>query len=120
MHIALNGYFWDQPHTGSGQYTRHLWAALSQLVSQLPDKDAHKLTLALPRDDSEIDSKNPKSKIQNPKSKIGKLLWEQQAATQQAKRQGAHLLHVPYLAAPLVRRLPIVVTAHDMIPWIVP
>src|SRR5438105_2287592 len=103
MHIALNGYFWDQPHTGSGQYTRHLWAALSQLVSQLPNKDAHKLTLALPTSISQTTGHSPKSKIQSlpsnevkgPKSKIGKLLWEQQAATQQAKRQGAHLLHVP-------------------------
>jgi len=30
MHIAFNGWFWDQPHTGSGQYLRHLLAALHQ------------------------------------------------------------------------------------------
>src|SRR5690349_12073054 len=30
MRVALNGYFWDQRRTGSGQYLRHLWLALSE------------------------------------------------------------------------------------------
>src|SRR5438552_1238770 len=102
MHIALNGYFWDQPHTGSGQYTRHLWRALSTLVSQLPDKDAHLLSLLLPGTGNresvsrfpvpcslfpvpDSQSSRPQSKIQSlpsnevkgPRSKIGKLFWEQ-------------------------------------------
>src|SRR5437868_15526584 len=29
MQVAINGYFWDRPRTGSGQYLRHLWAALN-------------------------------------------------------------------------------------------
>src|SRR5438477_12314606 len=104
MRIALNGYFWDRPYTGSGQYTRHLWGALSRLVSQLPDKDAHELGLLLPYAAGQVDGlnpkskiqslplndvKGPKSKIQNPKSKIGKLLWEERDVVQEAIRQGA-------------------------------
>jgi glycosyltransferase involved in cell wall biosynthesis len=38
----------------------------------------------------------------------------------QAKRWGADLLHSPYLAAPVLKRMPVVVTAHDMIPWVLP
>ncbi len=136
MHVALSGYFWGQPHTGSGQYTRHLWVALSSLVSRLPDKDKYRLSLLLPDMVAKTGGSNPKlalersegSKIQSlpsnevkgPKSKIGKLLWEQWGGVQEARRQGAHLLHVPYLAAPLVKRMPLAVTAHDMIPWVVP
>jgi glycosyltransferase involved in cell wall biosynthesis len=35
---------------------------------------------------------------------------------------GADVLHVPYLSAPLpgLTGMPVVVTAHDMIPWVVP
>ena len=42
MHIAFNGWFWDQPHTGSGQYLRHLLAALHQRAPE------HRLTLVIP------------------------------------------------------------------------
>ena len=35
MHIAFNGWFWDQPHTGSGQYVRNLLAALHELAPDL-------------------------------------------------------------------------------------
>jgi glycosyltransferase involved in cell wall biosynthesis len=76
---------------------------------------------------------------------LGKLLWEQRGVACQARKHQADLLHTPYLTAPL----PIldfgfwildfmgkqidsiqnpkskiqnrqVVTAHDMIPWVVP
>ncbi|HET6313558.1 MAG TPA: hypothetical protein VFH60_06960, partial [Chloroflexia bacterium] len=36
MRVALNGFFWDQPLTGSGQYLRHLWAALSEIAQHTP------------------------------------------------------------------------------------
>ncbi|HLF01233.1 MAG TPA: hypothetical protein VI547_04615, partial [Anaerolineales bacterium] len=34
MRLALNGWFYDQPHTGSGQYLREL---LAQLPAAAPD-----------------------------------------------------------------------------------
>ncbi|MCA9968922.1 MAG: hypothetical protein KC425_01845, partial [Anaerolineales bacterium] len=35
MHIALNAYFWNQPHVGSGQYTRQLVYHLNRYVSDV-------------------------------------------------------------------------------------
>ena len=32
MHIAFNGWFWEQPTTGSGQYIRRLVAALREIA----------------------------------------------------------------------------------------
>jgi glycosyltransferase involved in cell wall biosynthesis len=52
---------------------------------------------------------------------MDKLLWEEWGVTREAMRHRAQLLHSPYLTAPLPGRgLPSVVTAHDMIPWVVP
>ena len=49
-----------------------------------------------------------------------KFLWESWGVMSEAVRKEAQLLHVPYLSAPFVKRMPVVVTAHDMIPWVVP
>ena len=35
MHIAFNGWFWDQPNTGSGQYLRRLLHYLRKVDSAL-------------------------------------------------------------------------------------
>jgi glycosyltransferase involved in cell wall biosynthesis len=128
MRIALNGYFWDQPRTGSGQYTRHLWCALGELSAQLPAPQAHHIALLLPAHEPLIHDPQSapssetiaQSKIQNPKSKIQKAFWEQAGAPRQAMRIGADMLHVPYLAAPVLKGVPVVVTAHDVIPWVLP
>jgi glycosyltransferase involved in cell wall biosynthesis len=56
------------------------------------------------------------------KDNIDKILWEGRGVLRAAATLGADVLHSPYLAAPLslAPRVPVVVTAHDMIPWIVP
>jgi glycosyltransferase involved in cell wall biosynthesis len=55
---------------------------------------------------------------------LDKLYWEGWETARLAKQQRAQVLHVPYLTAPAplpgVRSCPVVVTAHDMIPWAVP
>ena len=43
MHVAINGWFLDLPHTGSGQYTRRLVEALLQI------ENAPTLTLVAPQ-----------------------------------------------------------------------
>ncbi|MBA3872950.1 MAG: hypothetical protein H0X30_27780 [Anaerolineae bacterium] len=35
MHIAFNGWFWDQPNTGSGQYIRYLLPNLRRVAPDL-------------------------------------------------------------------------------------
>ncbi|HYO48484.1 MAG TPA: glycosyltransferase family 1 protein, partial [Chloroflexia bacterium] len=52
--------------------------------------------------------------------KLDKVEWEQWTMAGAAKQHKAQLLHSPYLAAPVRKGLPTVVTAHDMIPWVVP
>ena len=34
MRIAVNGWFWDQPHTGSGQYTRQILVHLLKVAPE--------------------------------------------------------------------------------------
>ncbi len=42
MHIALNGWFWTQPYTGSGQMVRRLVTMLRRIAPEV------RLTLVLP------------------------------------------------------------------------
>ena len=112
MCVALNGFFWDQPRTGSGQYLRHLWDELLRLTSTRVDDP--RLELLKP-------GERPGNRVLGGGSgNLGKLLWEQWSVVTKARWSSAKLLHVPYLAAPLVKRIPVVVTAHDMIPWVIP
>ena len=43
LHVAINGWFWDRPTTGSGQYTRRLVEGLRTLAA-----DEVKVTLICP------------------------------------------------------------------------
>jgi glycosyltransferase involved in cell wall biosynthesis len=125
MHVAINGYFWGQPHTGSGQYLRHLWSALGGLAP------GGTYTLLLPPGAGGDAPQTESMRVKHAKSvriaggrsaNLDKLLWEAWGAARAARRVGANVLHVPYLAAPVpgAAGMPVVVTAHDMIPWVVP
>lgn len=138
MRVALNGFFWDQPRTGSGQYLRHLWTALSEIIqSPIPPSQGTQspaFSLLLPptsRPDEPVPTspgfsahrarRLPIGPLAGKSENLDKLLWEELGVTREVRRRGAQLLHSPYLTAPLShRRLPCVVTAHDMIPWVVP
>ena len=104
---------------------RHLWSAL----------DGHapgdRYTLLLPPGIQEEPPQPARMCVRHGKpvtfaggrsANVDKLLWEAWGAAREARYAGAELLHVPYLAAPApgVARMPVVVTAHDMIPWVVP
>ena len=115
MHIAFNGWFWEQPTTGSGQYIRHLVAALHEVAPNLrlsvlaPDfaaSDGEVATEILP--------------LSARRDALGKLWWEQVTMPRAARRMGADLLHVPYWAGPWATPVPTVVTIHDIIPLILP
>ncbi|MEK7441508.1 MAG: glycosyltransferase family 1 protein, partial [Chloroflexota bacterium] len=73
MRLALNGWFYDQPHTGSGQYLR--W-----LLHYMPDDV--EVTLVTPsavnNQKSEINNQKFKiSNLQSPISNLGKVYFEQ-------------------------------------------
>lgn len=138
MRVALNGYFWDQPLTGSGQYLRHLWTALSEATRHsashalavespafsllLPPATRPNEPVPMPPGFSARAARSlPVGPLPGRSKNLDKLLWEEWGVTSEAKRQGAQLLHSPYLTAPLsARGTPCVVTAHDVIPWVVP
>src|SRR6476620_11494551 len=119
MRVALNGYFWDQPRTGSGQYLRHLWHALSDTHAPAGPAERLDLVMLQPGDRGSGMPETP-TPGPRPPTPLDKLLWEGWGVMSAAVRGSAQLLHVPYLSAPFVRRVPVVVTAHDMIPWVVP
>jgi glycosyltransferase involved in cell wall biosynthesis len=129
MRVAFNGYFWDQPRTGSGQYLRHLWDALPGVIPP-SQKPSSQLLMLLPpgiRGDDLVpvdDLRRARRVAPNPlegkSANLDKLAWESLGVARAARRAGAQLLHVPYLAAPWRKGLSVVVTAHDMIPWVVP
>ncbi|MCS7177954.1 MAG: glycosyltransferase family 1 protein [Anaerolineae bacterium] len=94
MRVALNAWFWEQPETGSGQYTRRLVEHLAALDPAL------EVVLIQPP----------------PVGPLGKVFFEQWSFPRRARQVGADVAHVPYWASPLVSPVPVVVTIHDLIP----
>lgn len=118
MRVAINGWFWDEPTCGSGQYTRQLVQALDSLDAKL------KVRLVVPskaetglesgeRALSETCSFYP---VVCSRTKIGKLIFEQLLFPRTCAKLGADVAHVPYWAPPLRSPVPLVVTVHDLIP----
>ncbi len=118
MHIALSGWFWDRPDTGSGQYIRRLLPALHELAG-----DVH-FTLLLPPHIRQVEELPPDVSLLRVATPIGgqlgKVWFEQVSVPRAARRVGADLLHVPYWAPPLGAPVPVVSTIHDVIALSIP
>jgi glycosyltransferase involved in cell wall biosynthesis len=113
MHIAFNGYFWNQPHTGSGQYTRQLIYQLNRLVADL------EITLVYPllpgaAEPADVPPSVRVDSVPIRSGHVGKVQFEQQLFPQAVRRSGAELAHVPYWGGPLQSPVPLVVTIHDV------
>jgi len=119
MHVAINAAFWNQPHTGSGQYTRQLVYHLNRLVSDLT------ITLVFPQAAGEPapEAVPPSVAVQlvpvRP-GNLGKVWFEQVLFPRACREVGATLAHVPYWGAPLQSPVPLVVTVHDLTTLLVP
>jgi glycosyltransferase involved in cell wall biosynthesis len=109
--IGINGLFLDKPHTGSGQYTLNLLAALAKLDGEneycifapSPVEDGGGLGWGLPLGEN------------------GRKLWFEQVGLPRACRQAqVVLVHYPYFAAPLRQPCRVVVTIHDLITLLLP
>ncbi|MGC9359336.1 MAG: glycosyltransferase family 4 protein [Anaerolineae bacterium] len=114
MRVAINGLFWNQAATGSGQYVRELVAAMARM-------DDIRLTLVVdaplrtpPPADTEI-----RQAGMGASTNLGKLWFEQVAFPAACRRTGVDVAHVPYFA-PLTGFSPVVVTIHDLIPLLLP
>ncbi|MBN1920812.1 MAG: glycosyltransferase family 4 protein [Anaerolineae bacterium] len=116
MRVALSGWFWERPETGSGQYLRRLAATLARQETDLA------LTLYLPGRAAPADLPSGISAIAlpAPSGPLGKVLWEQFSLPRASRLQGAELLHVPYWGSPWRAAAPVVVTVHDLIPLLLP
>ncbi len=113
MHLAINGYFWNRPNTGSGQYTRQLVVHLDRLVSDL------QLTLIFPRAIGEAGAEDVPHDVKVLEKPIrsghfGKVSFEQRGFPTACRDIGADIAHVPYWGSPIQVSLPTVVTVHDV------
>ena len=119
MHVAINAYFWNQPYTGSGQYTRQLVFHLNRFVSDL------EITLVFPQLDgiSEPEQVPLSVKVQIVPSRTGhagKVQFEQVHFPRVCRNVGASLAHVPYWGGPLRSPVPLLITVHDLTTLLVP
>jgi glycosyltransferase involved in cell wall biosynthesis len=117
VRIAINGWFWDQPTTGSGQYTRQVAKGLAALDQDL------EIVLITTEQKQEARSKKQENlascilhPVPGPRSNLGKVWFEQVAFPRACRRLRADVAHVPYWAPPLRPSIPTVVTIHDLIP----
>lgn len=119
MHIAINGWFWDQPSTGSGQYLRNLAARLPKVA---PD---HQFSLVLPPHiqrppDLPQSMAVVETGSRRQTSKLGKVIFEQRAFPNVAGSIDADIAHVPYWGPPLRCPVKLVTSVLDVIPLIYP
>ena len=119
--VGFDALFFEQPMTGAGQYATHLWRALRDVDAGIEP------VLLMPSDaPSEIAAlagghvaRGPMPPRRLP-AKARKLYWEQAGLPAATRRSGVQLVHVPYLSAPLLQRVPHLVTVHDVIPLALP
>jgi len=128
MRIALNGWFWGQNATGSGQYLGHVLAHLPEVAPQ------HEYVLVVPGGISHSRIADRASHITHhalrleraptPFDKLSadlsKVWFEQVAFPRACRRLRADLAHVPHWGSPLRPTVPTVVTIHDLIPLLLP
>ncbi|MBK8031579.1 MAG: glycosyltransferase family 4 protein [Chloroflexi bacterium] len=117
MHIAFNGWFWDQPNTGSGQYLRRLLHALRRVAPDL------QMTLVLPPGLTSADDLPADVSLittTGSRGNLGKVRFEQQTFPQMAGRCGADIAHVPYWGTPLSSPIPLITSILDVIPLVMP
>lgn len=127
MHILINGWFWGNETSGSGQYLHYLLTHLTPLFSD----DQSQITVIIPQKlaagMNRSALKQLPAKVQvcplplvNLPRQLAKLWWEQISIPSIARKEKADLLWVPYWAAPLWQPVPTTVTIHDIIPHLLP
>ncbi len=117
MHIAFNGWFWDQPNTGSGQYIRYLLQNLRRVAPDL------QLTLIVPPHNSSPDNLPANVTViptRGSSGNFGKVWFEQRTYPQAVKQSGADIAHVPYWGPPLSSPARLVTSILDVIPVALP
>jgi len=116
MHVVYNGWFWNQPNTGSGQYLRHLLTHLRRISPDL------QMSLVLPSGVSPDDLPANINVISTngSRSNLGKVWFEQRTFPKIAGQVGADIAHVPYWGSPLSSPIRMVTSVLDVIPLALP
>ncbi len=124
MRVAINAWFWNQPTTGSGQYTHCL---VKHLATVAPELEIH---LVAPGPSGKCASVQvsghaladlPPANLplaNLPLANLYKVWFEQVAFPRACRRLRADVAHVPYWAPPLRPSVPTVATIHDLIPML--
>jgi glycosyltransferase involved in cell wall biosynthesis len=124
MHIAYNGWFWDQQNTGSGQYVRqvlhHLRRVAPDLQMTLVLPPHNRAPEDLPKDVSIVTTGSGGVRPGGLRENLGKIWFEQRTFPQMAARVGADIAHVPYWGPPLTSSVRLVVSILDVIPLVIP
>ncbi len=119
MHIVVNGWFWGQMNTGSGQY-------LHGLAQHLPEVGAaHRYTLVLPAAHTIPAPAGWQVQIAAPAARplganVTKLWFEQITFPRACRRSRADIAFTPYWGSPWRQPCPTAVTVHDLIPLLLP
>jgi glycosyltransferase involved in cell wall biosynthesis len=122
MHVALNGWFWDQPHTGSGQIIRRLLPQLRKIAPEV------RLTLVLPPRIMPGEDRPPgvevirvgRSLADGLGTRAGKVWFEQRGFPAAVRRCGADIAHVPYWGPPLSSPARLITSILDLAPVRIP
>jgi glycosyltransferase involved in cell wall biosynthesis len=127
----MNGWFWNRPDVGLGQYLKWLvWGLLQS-------KEMVSITLIAPqplepgpedvfgRLSPEINANNltvliKPAPFSNQSSHLSRLWFEQVAFPRACRALQPDIVHVPYYGAPLRPVKPQIITAHDLIPLLLP
>lgn len=117
MHVAFNGWFWDQPHTGSGKYIQRL---VQQLAKIAPDL---KMSLILPPHITTPDSVPEGVEVVQTGGfggRLGKIWFEQRTYPRMVRQTGADIAHVPYWGPPLSSPARLVTSILDVASLVIP
>lgn len=119
MHVAINGWFWDVPNSGSGQYIRHLLQHLPRV------DDTLKISLIMPPHNLSPDDVPEGIDVvatgnASSTGKLGKVWFEQRTFPRMASSIEADVAHVPYWGSALSSNIPQVVSVLDVIPLLFP
>ena len=120
IRVVINGWFWNRPDVGLGQYIRWLVWGLLQSEAQLA------ITLVAPQSLFGRPAADNLNLLVKPTpfldqtSPLARLWFEQVTFPNICRELGPDVVHVPYYGAPFRSVKPLVVTVHDLIPLILP
>ncbi len=119
MKIGINARFLIHPYTGVGQYTYNLIQALSEtdVKNEYFLFTPELVEMSLPENFRQI--RIPEKEYKS--ASLRKAHWEHILVPQEMKKCGINLAHFLYPSNPNKSMgVPVVVTVHDVIPWVLP